>query len=681
MQTDLNISIKSVGLRDLEDVDRLMRANSATLGFLPKVALEDYVIKGNVIGAYIGNNKLVGYLLYGVTQSHLRITHLCISTSFRKRGIAARLVEELKNRATSQFFITLNCRRDFSANKLWPKLRFIPRGEKPARSGAGRVLTQWCLTLGHTDQLSLFEAESPATTIDVAIDAQVFFDLVSDDTDRASESLALESDFMADLVNLRVTDELFVEIDRTEDNILRESHSERARNFLQVKHNLDLAESYEARLKTILPSNSRRALSDIRHLAKTATSGIKYFVTRDKRLLKKRNSISGLVPLQILSPTELIVQVHEFSDSAEYESKSILGLNLRRRRMRSSDLATLNLDPFLADKEGKGELKGKLNYYLSEPTNNICEIFESAGEIAAILVHEYVNETIIIIHLARAKSGKNRLLFETHLVADTVRAAVASKFSVVEYMDSGASSRLIPHLLKMGFIRGDNKFVRFCFCGIRSVETVLSDILALQPEVFPLYKKMSARDIERNCSPLVVPSITNYFLVPIRPGFAISLVDWQQSAEELFGGQETVLLRWNHVYYRSKSNHRMLRPPGRILWYVSSNTRKRITRLQGKIVAISHLDLVEIDYPKYLFQVHRQKGILEWEQIMEICKGDLNTKIMGIKFSHTFTFKKSITLNDLLRIYDEGGSNLVLQSPSRVPPPIFEEIYRFGFEV
>ena len=682
MQADLEIKITTLTVHDIEDVDRLMRSNSATLGFLPKAALKDYLSKGNVIGALLEDYGLVGYLLYGVTHKHYRITHLCISDSLRQRGIATRLVEELKSRAISQYLITLNCRRDFSANQLWPKLRFIPRGEKPARSGAGRVLTQWCLTLGPNDQPSLFEADSSTTTIDVAIDAQIFFDLVSCATDRATESFALASDFMADLVNLRVTDELLVEIDRNIDTTLRKSHRERARNFPQVRYDVNLAESYEACLKTILPTNSKRALSDIRHLAKTAASETKYFVSRDKRLLNKRRDIAELVALQVLSPTELIVQVHELSDSAEYEPKGVLGLTLQRRRLRSSDLPALNFDTFLAEQEGKGELEGKLNYYLAEPKNNKCDVFESAGVIVAIRLQEYVGKTAIRIHLARAKSTRNRQLFETHLVADTIREAVASNFSVVEFRDSGTFSRLGPCLLDLGFIGSNDNYIRFCFCGIRPLKAMLSEISKSYPEAFPFYNNMSERDIERHCSPLAIPAITNYFLIPIRPGFAISLVDWKQSADELFGGQESVLLRWNHIYYRSNTRHKMLRLPGRILWYVSSNSpRKRKTRLQGKVVAISHLDSVELGYPKQLFQKHRHKGIFEWDQIMELCKGDLNKTIMGIEFSHTFSFKRPIILNHLRRIYSERNTNLVLQSPSRIPPPIFEEIYRFGFEV
>ena len=677
----MDIRISTLTVDDIDDVDHLMKSNSATLGFLTRAALHDYLSKGTVIGAFGEDNQLVGYLLYGVTQGYFRITHLCISKSSRERGIARTLVAELKSRATTQQLITLHCRRDFQANKLWPKLGFIPASEKAGRSKEGLPLTHWNLLLDAKSQLSFSQAASSNATIDVAIDAQIFFDLLSENADRKPESRALVSDFMVGLVSLRVTDELFVEINRNLDIVRRKSHREQADNFHQIRHEVHLAEHFEASLKAILPSNSDRALSDIRHLAKTAASGIKYFVTRDKGLMNKRVEIADLTELKVLSPTELIVQVHELVDHAEFAKEGILGLNLHKRRLRSSDIGALQFESFIARHEGKGEFLGKLKHYLADPNCYRCDLFESTGEIVAIRIHEYVSNRAITIHLARAESGKDRQLLEPHLVADTIREAVASKITMVEFRDSSTSSRLRPTLLKMGFVATNEKLIRFCFSGYLPRNTILSRISKTRPEVLPFYENISDHELEQHCSPVAISAPTNYFLMPIRPGFAISLVDWQQSADDLFGGRESVLLRWDHIYYRSNTRHKMLRPPGRILWYVSAHSRKRNLGRQGKVVAVSHLDLVELDCPKRLFRKHQHKGILDWNQIQQICGGNANKTIMAIEFSHTFTFKKPIPLDDLRRIYREGGSKLMLQSPSKIPPPIFERLYRFGFEV
>ena len=665
----------------IEDVDSLMKSNSATLGFLPREAIKSYLDKNNVIGAFDQRNQLVGYLLYGANRDYFRITHLCVAQTSRKQGIAARLLEDLKSRATSQHMITLNCRRDFPANRFWPKLGFIPLGEKPSRSGEGRVLTRWCLALGLNVQRSLFEAESSTATIDVAIDAQIFFDLVGDYPDRSNESLTLNLDSMADLVNLRVTDEIFVEINRNPDPSSRESNREQANNFHQVRHDIDLFQFYQASLKTILPGNSGRALSDISHLAKTAASETKYFVTRDRALLNRKFDISNLTEVKVLSPTELILQVHELIETTEYTPVGVLGLTLQKRRLRSADIQALPIESLLTPQEGKGEFRGKLDYYLAKPNQFRCDIFEAAREIVAIRIHEKTGNTAIRIHLARACASKNRQLLEPHLIADIIREAVNSRTTMVEFRDSHTFSRLRPTLLRMGFIQPNKNFVRFCFANYLSRESALEKIAEIDADAIPFYMGMSENEIERHLSPLAILSHTNYFLVPIRPKFAISLVDWQQSANTLFGGRENVLLRWDHVYYRSNTKHRMLRPPGRILWYVSAIPSRRTTGTDRNVIAISHLDSVQSGYPKQLFKQFRRKGAFDWKQVNETCKGDPNIKIMAIEFSHTFPFKKPITLNYLRQIYNASGSKLVLQSPSKIPEPVFERLYRFGFEV
>ena len=74
----------------------------------------------------------------------------------------------------------------------------------------------------------------------------------------------------------------------------------------------------------------------------------------------------------------------------------------------------------------------------------------------------------------------------------------------------------------------------------------------------------------------------------------MSLFDTRESGNDLIGGNPDVLLRWENVYYRSATQHKMLKPPGRILWYVSKDKQK--------IIAVSRLDEVVIDTPKELLR-------------------------------------------------------------------------------
>ena len=94
--------------------------------------MESFIKKGGALGVKTDDGQLIGYLLYDVCKHHIRITHLCVAEEFGKQGIARQLVDKLKQTAHSKKIkiIRLSCRRDFPAHNMWPKLGFIPIGEK-----------------------------------------------------------------------------------------------------------------------------------------------------------------------------------------------------------------------------------------------------------------------------------------------------------------------------------------------------------------------------------------------------------------------------------------------------------------------------------------------------------------------------------------------------------------------
>ena len=153
----MKVTISQLTSTDLDAVDELMKRDSRTLGFLTReTLLEAYLNKGGGLGAKTKNGKLIGYLLYGDYPDRFRIAQLCVSEGFRGQDIAKRLLEALKESATTQKIIKLHCRRDFPANDIWPRLGFVALYEKSGRSKYGHLLTLWCLTLALDDQLEAF---------------------------------------------------------------------------------------------------------------------------------------------------------------------------------------------------------------------------------------------------------------------------------------------------------------------------------------------------------------------------------------------------------------------------------------------------------------------------------------------------------------------------------------------
>ena len=125
--------ISVLTIADLDAVDELMKRYGSTLGFLPLAAIKDYLQKECVLGAKTQDGRLVGYLMYAANRDRFRIAQLCVSEARRGQGVARQLLEALKASASTQKIVTLRCRNDYLAHRMWPKLGFVPIDESPGR--------------------------------------------------------------------------------------------------------------------------------------------------------------------------------------------------------------------------------------------------------------------------------------------------------------------------------------------------------------------------------------------------------------------------------------------------------------------------------------------------------------------------------------------------------------------
>ena len=424
-------------------------------------------------------------------------------------------------------------------------------------------------------------------------------------------------------------------------------------------------------MSQILPTDKPSSESDIRQLAKAAASDVKIFVTQDQDLLEKVKEIAALTELQVLSPTELIIQLHELSERQSYTPERIAGLNLSWKRLASPDLASFPYNSFLNHGERQGKFREKLGSFLATPNLYKCQLLQSGNEVIAIRIFSSDSDKILTVPLARLARSADQLLFGRFLIADTVSKAISQNLDMVQLDSLRISPSLVTDILEMGFTKCNGNFVRFCFSRCLDRAEVLSAIAELCPESIDNYRNMLKPELGQHCSPLSLASDQNHFLIPIRPGYAMSLLGTRLSSDDLLGGEPSVLLRWDNVYYRKKTRHKMLAPPGRILWYVSES--------QKQIVAVSHLDEVEVGTPQELFKKFKKFGILKWDAIYEMCKGDISKEIMALKFSHTFLFREPISLKDMRTVYEEDGFWLGLQSPSKIPVATFRKLFHRGY--
>lgn len=673
----MNINITKLTSADCNDVDELMKRNSKTLGFLPQAVLIDYLERGLVLGAKVNDNRLVGYLLYARNSQRFRITHLCVSKDFRGQGIAKLLIRHLQDTTTTQTVMQLKCRRDYIANDIWPKLGFVPLDDSQGRSLAGHTLVFWRRKLATEKQLNIFELSDIFAENDrrnVVIDANIFYDIDDEINKKTLPSKELEN--MVEDVELFVTDELFVEINRNTDPVQREAGMQRAHAFLRAEYEPHKAEKFERLLERFLPHQTDSSLSDVRQLAKAAASSASIFVTRDRDILKKSKDILEAVGLRVVDPTTLIIEVHQQTHNRLYDPDSISGINFVWSRLRPEDRLDVIKAFSAIEKQRSGVFRQELDSFLARTDDYHCELLRLFDEIVAIRILDMRTPNQLLVHLVgviEAKRPLNVTLIWQFVLANTLAYALnrKRKLIIIEKILS-SSENISEHLTEMGFLKQEGRFLRVCLAEFAGREQIIYETSQLLSGLGSAYKKMSDLELLRYCSPVAsAAEDSDYFLIPIQPHHAMNLFDYRQTSSNLFGGKPDILLRWKNVYYRTKTRHKMLAAPARILWYLS--------KPESSIVAISHLERVDLDVPKSLFSRFRKFGTLTWNDILQICHEDLSAEIMALQFSHTFLFRSSISLDCIRRIYREENIGLVLELPSRIPLRVVSRLFRKGY--
>ena len=662
-------SVTTLHASDFDAIDALREHNRATLGFLRRGAIIHYVEAGNCLGIKAADGRLVAYLLFARHRRYIRVIHLCVADGARGLGHARHLIDKLKNvsAASGVATIKLSCRRDFPAHKVWPRLGFVPLDEKPAKT-AGQTLTKWYLGIDGQSEQDLFRVAATDDKVNAVIDAQVFFQL--HDRNGSSDTLvskALQDDSLADLLELHVSDEIFVEINRDRSDRRRNEMRQAAHSFSQITHSVSTSERFETVLRGILPSSTARHISDIRHLAKTAASPVQIFVTRDGPLLRAAEDIKRLTDVDVLDPTELVISLDELDNRGSYAPETVAGVGLEWRRLTREELATFPTGRFLAPGERKSHFDRMLRESLAQPRLWRTEALWSDGNLVAARAMRYDDESRrLSVKLCRASYMGAHDLYQQFMIASILYEAARRGGGEIRLLPDSLAPDAVDQLSPFDFVKVDSEFRRLCLPTTMS-RARLNDAI----DASRLGGASGLVD-ERRCSPVALEdSQLDCFLIPIRPSYARSLFDTALASEDLFGSDSDVLLRWANVYFRRKSHHKVLRHPARILWYVSGEV--------GCIVACSHLDNVDIGSPKEMFKKHRRAGVLGWRDIFAMCRGEEMREIMVFEFSHTYLMNRPVALVDLRIAYDKRDVGLVLQSPSKVPRSLFLDLFSHGF--
>ena len=522
-------------------------------------------------------------------------------------------------------------------------------------------------------QTDFIYGDSETQGIEVVIDSVVLFDFDKpDDDESAMTSKALLSDFLIDAINIRVTDETLVEINRDDDVPRRDRSRQRALALVHQHPDGEAFDQIRAALEDILPANDPNDKSDINQLAKTAALNVAYFVTRDDDLLKVSDSILETAGVQVVSPTQLILEINAAVSGAA-TSEHVLGDQMQWRRLSSDDRVCVEAPAFLRKGERKHEFARELDAHLSTPTDVDCQVLDYMDDIVAVRVNSRTDDgRLLRIHLGRVTHRSHPPILDSYFIMSFILKAVSDGYDAVTVDAEAVTENLRPYLGEFGFIDLGGSFARFCFSEVMSRDEVLAQVEALQPRAVDELAGLSPVQLEGMISPVCIREAQQTFLlVPVRPGYAINIVDFGTSASELFGGKESTLLRWDNVYYRSAKQYRKLAPPGRILWYVTGQN--------GRIVSVSHLDGVEIGEARELFKKHQKRGTLEWSDVVGIADGDPAGEVMALMFSNTIPLRREIPLDEIRGVFRKHERGFQPLSPLGLSPSLFQDLFKLGF--
>lgn len=682
----------------LLDIKALWRANSKTLGYFPDGAFDEHASKGLIIAAINEDGDLEGYLLYRIVHRGkiwpaVIIVHLCIEEKYRNHRTAKSLIEYIRGKTKQDHLgIGLWCRRDYDAHSFWQKTGFIPRNERVGRSGES--LTFWWMDFNRP---SLFNQPVADSKVQAVIDANVFYDLQDDVSDKTEESKALMADWLSNEVVLSVTGELFNEIDRNPDSNQREKRRGFAQGFTHIQTEaMKVDEAITVLSKILPPSQELQDHSDLMQLAHTIAGGVNFFITRDRQLLDISDELHESLNIRVISPGYFIGQLDEVVREAEYQPKNLAGTKISGTKIRSTDTAELEQNFLCSNKGEKGSaFAKKIKSFISNPTRyNTQLIRDPDNRPLAIIVYD-IDPSELRIPMVRVSRHQLSGTITRHILNRAILHSAEKKIPFTCVTDEFIQDGIVDALVESGFSQTGDGWIKVNITYARNMADLLDVMRRLKSqrsEINDLLDKyisflersrlddtFTLAEMEKSLWPMkILDAYLLTFLIPIRSIWAQHLFDEKLATQTFWGADPETMLRTENIYYRSCAFGSKIRAPSRILWYISSDDKVPYTKC---VRACSSLDEIIIGRAKILYKRFNRLGIYRWEQIKKIAGDDPERNIMALRFSRTEQFPNPVSLQKLKTIYQmhDVGKNFSLQSPLLISSKAFAEIYELSY--
>mgnify|MGYP000900398562 CR=1 FL=1 len=668
------------------DVIALGKKNSATLGFMPDGGFEDHANKNAIIIAH-NDAGLCGYLMFREVPRYSRVSiaHLCVNEEFRGQKVTSKLLDALRQKYHSKYSgIALSCREDYAtASKVWENYGFVSKGKVRSRSLDEHYLNKWWYDFCKPDLFSL--AASNSVKVKALLDVNIIVKLrdTANEYNPSEDPRGLLADWLIDETVFYFSPETYNEINRDEDF----NRAERTRGFLStfIEERCDVEKQKQVaiELKTIIKGNSANDNSDRKQLATCIVSDISYFITFDFGIIGKREIIEAQYDIQIFTPQEFIIVIDQLLNKEEYSPSLLRGVIQHSVSKIKTDELHKCIDSFVdnSSKEKRGTFENIVFSTISKLENTKVKVIKSDTEYLAFYAYTYLQDELII-HFLRLKPRRDKQTLFMQLIADCISKAIKQDISKVTIKEICLADKYKATLSRMGFDEqvDTTTWIKYICNNIISksdlgvvLENIDIDITGVD---FQSADDTQLLNVECRLFPLKIWDIDiPCYIIPIKAFWAGHLFDANISEQTLFGAESDKLWNIENVYYRSTRPITEI-APARILWYVSND--KNISRSKS-IVATSYLDEVMTGKPKILYRNNRHYGIYEWQNINELCEGNIEMDIRALKFSKTEVFDCPIRFNNIQQILKYNGrKENSFASPVRVSKEIFNQIYKLG---
>jgi predicted transcriptional regulator/predicted GNAT family acetyltransferase len=670
----------SVGDKEYRGVLSLARTARKTVGFLTNAAFEQRARQGTLLAA-LCNDQIVGYLLFDLPRDEIRIVHLVVAQEHRGGGLARAMVDALASDYADRRGILLHCRNDFPADSLWPRLDFLPVGERTGRSIEGKPLTRWFRSFGSPDLFTLLHEQDSRPV--ALLDACVFFDLVGSSPSTVAQQL--RADWLGEHVRLGVTDHLLLEIHEGADGDERRRQRAAADALRVDTAAQDGWKAIQRELVALHPAAPDKDLSDLTYLAQAIAAQARWLITDDRAFARRYAGTAARFDVSLVRPAAFLREVDEYASGERYRPVDLAGTSVSRRHADASILSQL-APAFVNHSSGEHirDLHKAIEVAAARPGQVHLEIIEVDGG-ARGLVCWQSNHNLEVL-LVRVRAGRGETTIGRHLLSLLRDEAINAKAETIRVLDERPSPAVLRSFRDEGFAaNGDGVVVAHALVGRGSFAKLLERAKAVgSPLVMTrLFETQSsatssaarASAAERWYAPYrVIGAGIPCFLLPIQHGWATELLDTGLAQEQLLPREWGLGLRRELVYYRSPQNAGGLVAPARLLWYVSGSAQGA-----GTIRAVSHLTEVTVDAHWRLASRFRALGVYTSEQVA--ARADRRGNAMALRFSHTERFTHPVSLADYRKLVsgDPKSKKVVLRSARPISEHMFVTLMDMGF--